>query len=385
MANWYDDVLKNAGSVAMGALAGNPLYGFIARGAADMFAPKIADRFSAGTSTYSSGVTASADSAERRAVTSQAQSQKMWDTMHNGTTSVIGGGNTTFNPLGEGIDWQKQYWEDKAKSDYASAAGTLTAAFEMYGLGGLAGTIKGMIMDGKPSAEVSILLRQTPEYKQRFPAMDSLAKKGRAMTEGEYIGLETSYDQALRSAGVDPKSIIGGPQDYYHYIANDVSVAEFTGRINSATTLVNNSNPEYVDAFQKYYGINKSDLLMYYLDPAKSATELAKKASIATVGGTATQYGLDVGEQLSRKIVDTGMTKDAATAFAKTGLEKEALGALSTIENQDLTTADIIKSNLQMDTESVQKTQGLKSRERARFSGKAGNVETLQQNVSGSY
>lgn len=292
--------------------------------------------------------------------------------------------DTSFN-ASQGVDWQAKYYDDMKKSNYASAANTLTAAFSMYGLGGLSGTITSMIQDGKPASEVAILLRQTPTYKERFPAMDALAKQGRALSEGEYINLETGYDKALRAAGVDPKSIISGPKDYYHYIANNVSVEEFGNRVNTATTLLNNSATEYTNAFQKYYGINKSDLLMYYLDPAKSAPELMKKAQIATVGGTATMQGLDIGEAFSRKIVDTGLSKEAGSAFAKTAAEKEGYARLAGMENVDLTTGQLIESNLGMNAESVAKTKGLASRERARFSGRAGGTEILNTNVSGSY
>lgn len=289
-----------------------------------------------------------------------------------------------FNPV-EGINWEKKYYDDMKKSQYASAAATLSSVFESYGLGGLTGTITSLIMQGKPADEVSILLRQTPTYKERFPAMDALAKRGRALSEGQYIGLEKGYDGALRAAGVEPKSLISGPRDYYNYIVNDVSVEEFSNRVNTATTLLNNANTEYIDAFKKYYGINKSDLLMYYLDPAKSAPELMKKAEIATVGGTATRYGLDIGERFAREITDTGLSKEAAGAFAKTAQEKEGFARLAGIEGQDLTTGELIESNLQMNTESIQKTKGLASRERARFSGRSAGTEILGGNVSGSY
>lgn len=289
---------------------------------------------------------------------------------------------TKFDPT-SGVDWQKKYYDDLKTEGYRSAAATLRSAFEAYGLGGLSSTITGYIMDGKPASEVSILLRQTPQYKERFPAMDTLAKNGRAITEGEYIGLETNYNKILSGAGLN--GYFKSPNDYAQYIAKDISPEEFASRVNTATTFVNNSNPNAVEMFKNYYGINKEDLLRYYLDPEKAAPELLKKASIATVGGAAAAAGLDIGESYARNITDAGAAKNAPEAFAKVAQTKEELAKLAAIEGGNVTTGELVGSALSMDVNATKKVQGLASQERARFAGKSAGTAVTGSNVSGSY
>lgn len=323
------------------------------------------------------GVFGSADSMERQ-INARRTGQPNYGVAQNVSQTSTNNFDAT-----SGVDWQKKYYDDLKTEGYRSAAATLRSAFEAYGLGSLSSTITGYIMDGKPASEVAVLLRQTPQYKQRFPAMDTLAKNGRAISEGEYIGLETSYSKVLSAAGLN--NYFTSPNDYAQYIGKDISVEEFSSRVNTATNFVNNSNPNAIEMFKNYYGINKQDLLKYYLDPAKATPELLKKAEIATTAGAAAAAGLDLGEEYSRNIVDSGAAKNAPEAFANVARTKEELAKLASIEQTGVTTKELVGGALGIDANAAKKVSGLASQERARFSGKSAGTAVTGSNLSGSF
>jgi hypothetical protein len=300
-----------------------------------------------------------------------------------GTTNGTNNGTTPpFDPTKE-IDYAKLSYEDAKKSANATAIGTLVGAFNQYGLGGLSSWIIGQIKAGKPASEVAINIRNTKQYQERFPAMAALAKAGQAIDESQYIDYERRYDAVFSAAG------LGGyakkPKDYYFWLTNDISPEQVADRVNAATSLINNSNPNSLDAFQKFYGIGKKDLLAFYLSPKQKGPELIKKAQIAMTSGVAATYGVNVEESFGRSIIDAGLGNQAPEAFAKTAQTKEELQRLASIGQGSLTTEQIVEANLGMGASSEKIVTGLASQERGRFSGKSGGTSMINQNVSGSY
>jgi hypothetical protein len=298
---------------------------------------------------------------------------------NNGTNT---GTNSPYDPT-KGVDYAKLSYEDAKRSANATAIGTLVGAFNQYGLSGLAPWIISQIKAGKPASEVAINIRKTKEYQERFPAMSVLAKAGKAIDESTYIGYERAYDEVFSAAG------IGGytkkPKDYYFWITNNISPTQVGERVNAATTLINNSNPNALDAFQKFYGIGKKDLLAFYLSPKQKGPELIKKAQIAMTSGVGATFGVNVSEGFGRSIIDAGLGNQAPEAFAKAAETKEELTRLASIGQGSLTTDQIVEANLGMGASSSKIVTGLASQERGRFSGRGTGKSMINQNVSGSY
>ena len=286
-----------------------------------------------------------------------------------------------YDPLA-GIKLQQEFLRQQQKSEYASAAATMRAAFSQYGLSGLNGYMTSLIMAGKPAAEVAILLRNTNAYKNRFPAMEYFAKKGQAISEGEYITKEIAYNEAFAAAGLS--GYVKSPKQYAAWMMKNVSPTQIAQRLDAATTMINNSNSNIIDAFQRYYGITKKDLLTFYLDPKQAGPELLTKAKAAMLGGSAQSYGIGLSEELSRTMVDAGIN-NASEAFAKTAQTREELQRLGAISGTDVTTAEIVQANTGISTSAEKKITGLASQERARFQGRGTGTSMIDQSVSGSY
>lgn len=101
---------------------------------------------------------------------------------------------------------------------------------QYYGLEGLGDWLWEQITGDVPESEIFIKLRQTDQYKKRFPGMSIRTKNGlRALSEEEYIRTEQGYRMVLQGMGVDPRKY-DDPKDYLDFFSRDLSVEEVTER-----------------------------------------------------------------------------------------------------------------------------------------------------------
>lgn len=143
---------------------------------------------------------------------------------------------------------------------------------------------KGEIISGNSANQVTLDLMQTPQFKQRFPAISVLGQQGIAITPAQYIALEQQYAQLEQAAGLPPNFA-----SYDQLIANNVSPAEYSARINQGYLAVANADPTVVQAMQDYYGVTRGELAAYFLNPKASEPQLIQKAISAQIGGAAAQ------------------------------------------------------------------------------------------------
>src|SRR5262245_5462889 len=87
----------------------------------------------------------------------------------------------------------------------ASAKQLITNFLTNYGLGSLYTWAWNKYLAGESVAQIMLELRDTKEYKQRFPAMATLAKDGRAITEQDYINYEQGVRSLLQQYGIAPE------------------------------------------------------------------------------------------------------------------------------------------------------------------------------------
>lgn len=101
-----------------------------------------------------------------------------------------------------------------------------------YGLGG-AGMMQWLweqITRGTPDDLVFTEIRKRPEYIMRFPGMKEMQDAGLpAITEGEYLRIETQYKAVLRQAGADP-SKYSSPMALKGFFKNNISPDELQER-----------------------------------------------------------------------------------------------------------------------------------------------------------
>jgi hypothetical protein len=287
-----------------------------------------------------------------------------------------------WNPA-SGVSFEQWNYDRSAKQSRAEAAGVLIAQFNAYGLSGISNLVQSFVNSSVPPALWQTKLKESKAYQDRFPAMAALAKAKKAMSESDYITQERAYDSVFSAAGIP--GYAKSPKDYYFFFTNNISPEQVGNRVNAATSLINNSDPNALNAFQKFYGIGKKDLLAFYLSPKQQGPELIKKAQIAMTAGSAANFGVNVNEDFGRSIIDAGLASKAPEAFAKTAQTREELSRLASIGQGSITTDQIVEANLGMGTSSEKIVTGLASQERGRFSGKGTGTSMINQNVSGSY
>lgn len=189
----------------------------------------------------------------------------------------------------------------------SSGADSLKAQLDVYGLGGLADRAWSFYQSNTPSdAEFMAWLRQQPEYAARFPGMADLQKKGRAITEDEYISLERGYVQAFRQAGL-PEGFYDQPSDFAGFISNEVSPQEMGDRLAVARTALYETPPMVRDELSRVYGLGAGDVMAFLLDPNKALPILQQQFTGAAAGAASRLAGFGL------------LTKQEEDALATTG------------------------------------------------------------------
>lgn len=132
-----------------------------------------------------------------------------------------------------------------------SAWAVLENILVQYGFKGAALTqlvnwARGEIIAGNSADQVTLDLMQTPQFKQRFPAIGILAGEGIAVTPAEYISMEQSYAQAEKQAGITPNFA-----SYDALIANQVSPSEYSTRLTQGYLAVAASDQNVVSQLDR--------------------------------------------------------------------------------------------------------------------------------------
>lgn len=234
------------------------------------------------------------------------------------TTGTIGG--VAGQPVGIGNapasglnSTQQNAWSDLQQllQEYGFSGQSLTQ---------LVNWAKGEIINGSSENQITLDLMQTPQFKQRFPAIGVLAGEGIAITPADYINMEQSYAQAEQQAGLPPNFA-----SYDALIAAQVSPSEYSARLNQGYLAVAMAPPETIQAFQDYYGVNKAQLAGYFLNPKASEPLLLQHALAAQIGGASATSGFgQVSAAQAGQLAQMGVTyPQAQTGFQKLSEEKQ--------------------------------------------------------------
>jgi len=194
---------------------------------------------------------------------------------------------------------------------------TVTALFKDYGLESLSSKIIDYVRQGYTGDSIAILLRDTPEYKARFPAMATLAGKRRAISEAAYIDYERTAAQLEKQYGL-PTGMVSG--NVTGLLENEISATELNDRINMASAASIQAPKELKDTLKKYYNIGGGGLTAYWLDPNMAQPYLEKQFRSALIGAEAVRQGLDVDVYNAQNLEALGVSEAQA---------KEGFGAVS--------------------------------------------------------
>ena len=255
-----------------------------------------------------------------------------------------------------------------------SAIAAVTARFKQYGLDSLANKIRDLAIDGATEATITLALQETPEYQLRFAAnADRIKKNLSVLSPAEYISLEDSYRQVLRSYGLTQFD-----NDTYvkQFIANDVSATELSNRVVTAVQRVQNADPAILSQLTDYYGIGQGDLVAYVLDPSQQFQKIQRQVAAAEIGVAAAKQGLQSNVAVSEQLAAQGVSQaEAQKGYATIADILPTATKLSEIYGATMDTYDQSTAEQEVFNQlasAQRKRQQLTAREIASFSGSSG-------------
>lgn len=182
------------------------------------------------------------------------------------------------------------------QTDDPSAKAILMDTLGRYGLASLGDFAWREYLAGVPIEQILLDIRETPEYKKRFPAMWGLAADGRAMSEAEYINYEQSAMSLFKAAGLPP-GFYDQPDDFTGFLLNDIALPELEERVNMARVAVYNSDLPTLQAIEEYYNVAGDpanmigDLTAFFLDETRAMPLIQQQFIAAQTAGAAARSG----------------------------------------------------------------------------------------------
>jgi hypothetical protein len=266
------------------------------------------------------------------------------------------------------------------------AYAALEDQFASYGLASLAPKIFSFIQQGFGADTITLLLQDTPEYKQRFAGNELRKAAGLpVLSPANYLATESSYRSILQDAGL-PATFYDKPSDFSAWIGGDASPTEIKGRVDLAVRDASQSPPETRAALQQMYGVSPGEITAYFLDRTKALPLLQIREQAAQIGGAALAHGFNptttTAEQLATEGISTQQAQAGYGQLANTFNPLQAIAErFGTTWSQTEGEADVFNPGSQVAGEDVtQKRNALQQQEKALFSGNTGAVSPVGLN-----
>jgi hypothetical protein len=257
--------------------------------------------------------------------------------------------------------------------DRRNILNTLRGVMADYGLSSLMGRIEQLVQEDYSPEAALVAIRETPEYKTRFPAMDALARKNRRITEAEYIAFERDAAQLERAYGL-PAGMLG-KDSVTNLLTNEVSARELEERVTMAAAGAFQASQEVKDTFKEYYSIDSGGLTAYFLDPNKALPLLNKQYASAQIGAEAAIKGLGIGSTLAEEINMMGISREQARqGFGQAASQKAFTEGRGDIVTQE----ELVTGNVMGNEQAQQNIQRAAGARAGRFQGGGDFLSTNQ-------
>lgn len=210
---------------------------------------------------------------------------------------------------GGGYDPWAAYQAMLREQQINNVIAVVTALFKEYGLETLSSKIIDFARQGYDGAAIGVMLRDTPEYKARFPAMATLMSRKRAISEAEYISYEKQAAALEKRYGL-PAGLVQG--SVTGLLENEVSATELQDRVVLASDAALQSPQELRDVFRNYYGVDTGSLAGYFLDPVKATPLLQRQFVASQIGAEAMRQSVGLRVDVAENLQQLGVTQDVA-------------------------------------------------------------------------
>jgi hypothetical protein len=247
----------------------------------------------------------------------------------------------------------------------------LLETFRQYGLESLAGKIMGFLREGYDQATIPFLLRDTEEYKARFPAMEELSRKGVGFDEASYVNFERNALQQEQRYGL-PKGMLSDPGRVRQMLVNDIDADDLNARVAMNAAAAQDAPQDLKDALRDYYGLDEGSLTAYYLDPDNSLSLLQRQSAAARVGQYAREQNLAVDRAKAEALAAQGYSE---------GQLREGMATAAALSGLGLSQDTLMEAGMG-DVAAQRAVREVQTARQAQFQGGGGAAET-QQGVTG--
>jgi hypothetical protein len=237
------------------------------------------------------------------------------------------------------------------------------------------------------------MIKDRPEYQKRFSANAARVKnKLPELSPGTYIGLENSYKATLRSNGLPDNFYDNPEEDFAKFIEGDIAPSELQERIEKGYNAVANADPEVTRQMESLYGVTKSDLAAYFIDPTRAKPiienkQIIRQAQAANIAARAVEQGgvnlaSDEARTLYEDLANRGFSEgQIMAAFQDVG----KLGELKTTFSGEtaLSQQDIVQGAFGIDTTSAIELEKRRASRVGEFKG-GGSFTRTQGETSGA-
>jgi hypothetical protein len=265
----------------------------------------------------------------------------------------------------------------------ASARAVINGTLSQYGLGSLGDWAWQQYLNGVPTSQIMLDLRGRPEYAARFPGMAALSQAGQAISEQEYINLESEYTRLLRSYGA-PATFYDSPDDFGRLIAGRVAPPEFEKRLDmaeqvAATDPRGQSLRDEITRLYNFQGLqvpaNVDGLVTaWFIDPDKAQSLIEQQFRATTVGAASNRVGfgnLSLAE--AEEVAGYGTTEEqAVNTFGQLATMDEFLVDLPGGADDNVERRDLLQAGFAGNADAQQRIETTRRRRRGAFQGGGG-------------
>jgi len=257
------------------------------------------------------------------------------------------------------------------------------------GMGALSDQVWSQWTAGTSAPQIIDYVRKTPEYALRFPAMASLNKAGRNISEAAYIAKEQADIDLMKQYGIDT-SVYGTTSYLGSLIENNVTYSDLNSRLIAVRDTVKSYDPTILKYAKDTYGLTEGDLMGWAIDPTKSLPAIQQKAEAFKIGGAALAAGYnaqsankELTQEQANALAAAGVTQQQAQqGFTNLGQMGQYQQALPGETNASLTEQQLINAQFGLNAPDIEAFKTAKQKKLSEFA-QGGNFAATQAGLTG--
>lgn len=222
------------------------------------------------------------------------------------------------------------------------------------------------------------MLRETPEYKARFPGL-ARAEQGAgynpltSMTPSDYMKMEGLYDNAMSYYGI-PGDVFNRSEMIADLVVKQVTPQEMAQRIQMAADAAA-ANSDVTAKLLEYEGIDPGHIIAFYLNPDDALAAIQKKQQTLQIGGMMSRYGFagaknDAAALQALYGSDQGLSGEADTALRRAASRKNLMSGVGDTASE----SEVLQGSAS-ENEQAQRLRAIAAQREGRFATVGGAAE----------